>query len=373
MDKIYFLNSYIKSAQGDMKETIKKIIEQNIHIGSKTIKDLDGDIKVPYYDLKNDISKNPQTIFDIIKKSVEEIILPLSNSDKKRTALVAGTSLADFRLTNTMENVILNKKQKDLPKEISINTYTRLIAKELGLSDFTMTINTACTSSANAIIEGANLIKSGIFDHVVIIGIEVFSTIITSGFNILGMLSKDTIKPFDKNRNGLILGEGMASILLGKEKSPWLLKGSYSNCDSKTVTSVGSDGEEYANVMKKALKNAKIKAKDITAVKAHGTGTTSNDLAEINAMIQIFDKNIHFTALKPYIGHTLGVCGALEIALFMNFIDNRIIPKTVGCNKSIVKNYHPISKDFSCKNGLFMCNFFGFGGNNTSIILQRDY
>ncbi len=372
MDKIYFLNSYIKSAQGNMEETIEKIIKQDIYIGSKIIKDLDGELKVPYYDLKNIISKDPKTVFDLMKESVEKLISPFNTLDKKKTALIMGTSLADFRLTNIMENFILNKKQKYPLEKRSIDTFTKLIAKEIGLSDFTMTINTACTSSANAIIEGVNLIKSGMFDHVVVIGIEVFSKIITSGFNTLGMLSKDIIKPFDKNRNGLILGEGISSILLGKEKSPWFLKGSYSNCDSKTVTSVGSDGEEYANVMKKALKNAKINAKDITAVKAHATGTTSNDLAEINAMTQIFDKNIHFTALKPYIGHTLGVCGALEIALFMKFIDNGVVPKTIGCNKSIVKNYRPISKDFHCKNGLFMCNFFGFGGNNTSIILQRD-
>lgn len=371
MDRVYFLNSYIESAQGNLEETIKRVTQGNIDIGHKSVHNLNGDIEVPYYHFKNSAPEDPQSIFNLLKESAKKAILPLDESEKKRTALIVGTSLADFHLINIMENIILDKKQKYLSEKRSIDTYARLIAKELGLNDFTMTINTACTSSVNAIIEGSNLIKSGIFDHIVVAGVEIFSKMTTSGFNALSMLSTDTIKPFDKNRDGLILGEGVSSILLGKEKSPWSLKGAYSNCNSKTVTSVGSNGTEYVDVMKKALENAQIDAKDITAIKAHATGTESNDLAEINAMTQVFDESIRFTALKPYLGHTLGVCGALEIALFMKFIDNGLIPKTIGCNEPIIEKYRPISEDFSCSNGLFMCNYFGFGGNNTSIILQR--
>ena len=149
-------------------------------------------------------------------------------------------------------------------------------------------------------------------------------------------------------------------------------KGGFSNCNSATITSVSESGDECVEVMQKALLNSNVKRDEITALKAHATGSFSNDLAEINAISKVFDSSLVFTALKPYIGHTIGASGVLEIALFMGAIDKGFIPKTLSCTESILSNFTPISKHKECSDGIFMCNYFGFGGNNISLIIKKE-
>ena len=235
-----------------------------------------------------------------------------------------------------------------------------------------MTINTACTSSANALLEASNLIEAGVVDYAIALGIEIYSPLMSSGFYTMDLISPIKAKPFDKNRDGLVLGEALGAILLGKENAKWQLLGGFSNCNSQTITSVSQSGEECVEVMQKALLNADVTSDKITALKAHATGSSSNDLAEINAISTVFDSSLKFTALKPYIGHTIGASGVVEISLFMCAIDNGFIPKTINCENSILEDYAPLKKNLECSSGIFMCNYFGFGGNNISLIIQKE-
>ena len=111
MDRVYFLNSYIESAQGNLEETIKRVNQGNVYTGHKSVHDLNGDIEVPYYHFKSSVPEDPQSIFNLLKESVKKAILPLDESEKKRTALIIGTSLADFHLINILENIVLNREQ----------------------------------------------------------------------------------------------------------------------------------------------------------------------------------------------------------------------------------------------------------------------
>ena len=254
----------------------------------------------------------------------------------------------------------------------SIDTYAKDLAHEFGLNDFTMTINTACTSSINAVLEARNLINSGVFDNAIVIGVEIFSQMMSSGFSSMKLLSSEFQKPFDISRDGLVLGEAVAAVLVGRGESLWSVKGGYSNCNSLNITSVSPDGGEYADVMNRAMEFSNIEAKNITAIKAHATSTPTNDLSEINAISKVFDPSTKFTAIKPYIGHTLGACGVLELTIFMSCIDDGFIPGTQDHNESIIKEYVPIQEHTKCESGIFMLNYFGFGGNNTSVIIQKE-
>lgn len=132
--------------------------------------------------------------------------------------------------------------------------------------------------------------------------------------------------------------------MLGKEKSEWELLGGFSNCNSQTITSVSSSGEECVEVMHKSLEDCALHVKDITALKAHATGSWANDEAEMNAIKKVFEKEPKILTFKQYIGHTIGASGVLEIGYLMNLVGS----------------------------GTYMCNYFGFGGNNTSIIVRKN-
>ena len=373
MHKINILDYSIKSAQGDMKETLDSIKNSKIKISSKEIPSLDDNIRIPYFLFHDEVKENQESISSAIREVVLPIINKLNSSQRKRTAIILGTALVDMNIIDAVEDTVYEYKKKPYyTAKKSIDTYAKDIAKEFALNEFTMTVNTACTSSINAVLEARNLINSDVFDYAIVIGVEVFSQMMSSGFSSMNLLSLESQKPFDINRDGLVLGEAIAAVLVGHDKSLWSVRGGYSNCDSLNITSVSESGKEYAEVMKRAMKFSDVEARDITALKAHATSTPTNDISEINAINKVFDKGVCFTALKPYLGHTLGACGVLELAVFIAAIDNGFIPKTIKHDESIIKEYIPTLEHKECQSGVFMLNYFGFGGNNTSVIIQKE-
>lgn len=373
MDKINILKYHINSAQGDLYQTVAAIKDENIKVSSKMVSTLEEDIQIPYFLFEEESQDNPDAIYKALSEIVSKTVDGLDAAAREETALIVGTSLVDWHVVNSIESTVYDyKKTPYYSEKKSIDSYAKELSKEFGLNGFTMTINTACTSSVNALLEGSNLINSGLFKYVVVIGLEIFSKMMSSGFSSMKLLSTSSQKPFDQNRDGLILGEGIASILIGKDESQWSLKGGYSNCNSINITSVSPSGDEYVEVMQNALDIANVKKEELTALKAHATSTQTNDLSEINAISKIFDKNIVFTALKPYVGHTLGACGTLELAIFMASVDNGFIPKTLNHTTPIIQEYSPLTNHKECDSGIFMLNYFGFGGNNTSIIIEKE-
>lgn len=363
MPSVNILDYAIQSAQGNLQQTIEAIKSENISISMKDD---------PYFLFEKEVSNNFDAIHAAIKKIVVKTASNLNTEQKKKTVLIIGTSIVDDNSMQAIQSSVYEDTKKPYASmKKSIDTYASSIAGDLCLNAFTMTISTACTSSANAMLEARNLISSEVCDYAIVVGVEVYSKIMHSGFGAMKLLSQSCQKPFDTNRDGLVLGEGIAGVLLGREVSSWSLLGGYSNCDSLTITSVSENGLEYANVMQKAMQLSKIQAENITALKAHATSTLTNDESEINAIKKVFDQKIIFTALKPYIGHTLGACGVLELVIFIESVENGFIPKTLQHTNPIIKEYTPLTQHKNCNSGTFMLNYFGFGGNNTSIIIQK--
>jgi len=372
MASVNILGCEILSSLGDLKQTIFHIKNSKTGISSKTI-DANGEkVKIPYYLLEDEVRQNQKDIYAVLRKTVQKLVERIDKKERKSTALLIGTSLIDWHLVDAIDSCAYEyKKTPYFSQKTSIDSYAKRLSLEFELSEFTMSINTACTSSANALLEAKNLINAGVVKYAVVIGLEIFSPVMSSGFKSMDLISQSMPKPFDIDRDGLVLGESVSCILLGKEKSKWTLEGGFSNCNSQTITSVGQSGEECLEVMQKALEDCSLHVEDITALKAHATGSSSNDEAEINAISNLFDPSLVITALKPYIGHTIGASGVLEISIMINAVDNGFIPKTLFCKKPILKDFMPINEHKECKSGIFMCNYFGFGGNNTSLIIKK--
>jgi 3-oxoacyl-[acyl-carrier-protein] synthase I len=373
MRSVNVLDYALKSSQGDARETLESIKTQNARVSFKEVATFDDTVKIPYHLFKDEVKEDSREIKKAIKKVVQSLSDKLSARQRANTALIVGTALVDINIVASVNASAYDyKKQPYASAKKSVDSFAQEISNELGLNPFTMTISTACTSSANALLEARNLIKSGVFEYAIVVGVEIFSQMMSDGFSSMKLLSLDVQRPFDVNRDGLVLGEAIAAVLVGEDDSSWRLRGGFSNCDSLTITSVSPSGGEYSKVMREAMRLANVAAKDVTALKAHATSTPANDMAEINAIREVFAPDVAFTALKPYVGHTLGACGILELAIFMSCVDDGFIPKTLNHSESIIKEYVPLQEPKACDSGVFMLNYFGFGGNNTSLIIQKE-
>ncbi|HIM75996.1 MAG TPA: 3-oxoacyl-ACP synthase [Campylobacterales bacterium] len=363
------LKTSFLSSQGDKTATLNVVKSQKICMSDKEVLAVECNVKIPYYSFKEEVKDTQKSIYQALYTQVEQVVKGFSKEQKKETVLLVGTSIIDWNIVDAIEA----KETPYSSKKLSIDTYAKELSNAFNLNGYTLTINTACTSSANALLEANNLLNAGIYKYAIVLGCEIFSHIMSSGFNAMQLLSPSLIKPFCSTRDGMILGEGVVAFLLGSENSPWSIKGGFSNCNGVNITAVSPEGDEFSEVMQKALVSAKIEIEDITALKAHATATLSNDLSEENAIKKVFKSDIKFTALKPYIGHTVGACGLLEMALFMECIDDGFIPRTLNCENSMSEEYQPLSENTKCKDGVFMMNYFGFGGNNTSIIIKKEF
>lgn len=253
------------------------------------------------------------------------------------------------------------------------------IAGALGIKGPVMTVTTACTSSANALMLAAEMIRRGEVRRSLVVGVEILSAFTISGFYSLMLLSPDECRPFDGARRGIQLGEASAAILLESDDdndemdSGVTLCGWANSCDTHNIISTNVDGVFIAKVMKNALSSAGITAGEIACVKAHGTGSGDNDATEVRAMRLLFGKDMPpYTALKGYIGHTLGACGAVETAAFFKALAAGFIPAALGF-KDIdpALSSSPLTAPMKAVPGYYMTNFFGFGGNNTSLIFRH--
>jgi 3-oxoacyl-(acyl-carrier-protein) synthase len=260
---------------------------------------------------------------------------------------------------------------------------TEMIAEEYkGNFILTSTISTACSSAANAIILGANLIKDGNAEIAVVGGTECLSKFHLNGFNTLMILDHNICKPFDAQRNGLNLGEGAAYLVIETEESalrrnvPILceLSGYGNSCDAfhQTATSPQGDGPFLA--MQKALTSSGLTAKDIDYINAHGTGTPNNDECEGNAMMRIFgDKMPPVSSTKAYTGHTTSAAGSVESVISILSILHHFIPANLNYQQAIEgHHFKPIAKVQTCVTlHHVLTNSFGFGGNDSSCIFSE--
>ena len=261
---------------------------------------------------------------------------------------------------------------------------TERIADSLGIKDYISTISTACSSSANSLMFGARLIENGIVDRVIAGGADSLCRFTLNGFNTLMILDKEACRPYDKNRQGLNLGEGAGFVVLESErlvnkyqKKPYAeLKGFANACDAYHQTASSPDGAGAYNAMKQAIDNAGLKITDIDYINLHGTATLINDQSEGRAVQQLFgDKVPYASSTKSFTGHTLGAAGGIEAVFSCMAISHGIIfPNLRFLEKIEDLNFEPVQHLLeNIKVNAVLSNSFGFGGNNSSLLFTKPY
>jgi len=257
------------------------------------------------------------------------------------------------------------------------------IANEIGLKGMVTTISTACSSSANAIMLGARLIKSGKLNRVVVGGTDALAKFTINGFKTLMILSDENNMPFDKDRKGLNLGEAAAYLVLEsdeiveKENKKVLARVSgYGNANDafhQTASSENGDGAFLA--MQKALQIANLKPEQIDYINVHGTATPNNDLSEGRALVRIFGENKvpEFSSTKPFTGHTLAAAAAIEAIYSILAIQNNVVYPNLNF-KTQMEEFNLIPQTTLKNKNIehVLSNSFGFGGNCSTLIFSKN-
>jgi 3-oxoacyl-[acyl-carrier-protein] synthase I len=302
----------------------------------------------------------------------------LTPAERQRLGLFIGTSSGDIGVQEHDYRASLAEDPNALAmaSNSSLGGMAQDLCRRFDFRGPDFTFNTACTASANALMYADAMVRSGKLDHALVLGLETFNAITALGFQGLQLLTPTAMRPFSPGRNGLVLGEGCSALVLSHRATrphPFRLIGSGNLCDTHSVSAANPDGSTVAQVIGQALRGARLAPGDIAAIKTHGTASLLNDEAEAAGLHRVFAQMPPLTALKPFLGHTLGACGLNELLLFCAAADAGFLIATPGIgigdeNIGITLNQGPRE----LPRGRFMLNYFGFGGNNTSLILAND-
>lgn len=260
---------------------------------------------------------------------------------------------------------------------------SQAVAEKLGIKHHVSTISTACSSSANAIMYGARLIKHNILDAVIAGGTDALTRFTLNGFNTLLILDEQYCQPFDENRRGLNLGEGAGYIVLVSERVASVLKkdpgcslSGYCNFnDAYHQTASSPEGDGPYGAMIGALKMSGLQPEDIDYINLHGTGTSNNDSSEGAAIKRLFEPHYpKMSSTKTFTGHTLGASAGIEavfstLAIKAGIVYPNLRLQTPMAELPFVPEIN-FSRNQNIKNVL--SNSFGFGGNCSSLIFSKN-
>ncbi|TLV02334.1 beta-ketoacyl-[acyl-carrier-protein] synthase family protein [Dyadobacter luticola] len=293
------------------------------------------------------------------------------------TALISASTVGGMCLTDQLyEDANLKSAGSPYLDAYSCSAHTFKLINRYKIRGFTDTINTACSSSANAIMMGVRLIRSGRAKRVIVGGVDSLAKYTVNGFNALKILSESACKPFDDNRNGLNLGEGAAYLVLEAEeivkgKKVYAEVAGFGNANDAHHPSAMSDEAVGAiRSMREAVAVSGIDFEEIGYVNAHGTGTRNNDEVELFGLNQLFAKVPPYNSTKSYTGHTLGAAGAVEAIYSILSIVNAELYPSLNVEMPISNfDVKPIDKLLQNQEIRYvLSNSFGFGGNCTSLV-----
>lgn len=261
------------------------------------------------------------------------------------------------------------------------------IAVNFGITGRVFSPASACTSSSQAIGMSYETIKFGIQDVMIAGGAEEVHHTTAATFDILNVASHNfndrpymTPSPFDKDRDGMVVGEGAGMIVLeelehAKNRGAKIygeILGFSSLCDGHHMSTPSKEG--MFATMTEALKNANLKKENIDYINAHATATDTGDIAESHATYEVFNDKVPVSATKSFTGHTLGACGAHEVIYSLFMFENNVIYPTINFKELDPRcaKINLITETTPKELNIILTNNFAFGGINTSLILTKN-
>ena len=317
--------------------------------------------------------------------------LKITDDNRERVGIIMGTGVGGIQTLVEQEHVIIDKGLRRIsPFAITMimpNGASGMLAIDYGIHGPSTTITTACAAGNDAIGHAFRAIRRGEVDAVLTGGSEsILASVAVGGFERAGATSSketETPQPFDKNRDGLVVGEGAASLVLeslehAQARGATILAeivGYGQSTDAYHITAPAEGGLGAARAIRNALKDANLSPSDIDYVSAHGTATQLNDASETAALkTALGDEayNVAISSTKSMTGHVMGATGAIETVFCTLAIRDQIVPPTINyqtpdpdCDLDYIPNEARKTAVRVCMN-----NAFGFGGHNAVLIIK---
>jgi 3-oxoacyl-[acyl-carrier-protein] synthase II len=330
------------------------------------------------------ISRASQMALAAAYLSIKDTGLSVNDLNSKKIGTCIGITSGPIQVIEHINDVLIKNEvlKKDLIRQLPVHSAAAVISRELGLSGPNALFSTACAAGNYAVGRGFDLIRLEKADLVLAGASDPFSRISFTGFNQFSAVAPEKCQPFDKNRKGMIPGEGAAVLILEvleqaldrKAEIYAEVLGYGLSCDASHMTLATKEG--IAACMVKAMRETSITTKDVDYISAHGTGTPANDRAECAAIKEVFGeryKSIPISSIKSMLGHTMGAASALEAVTCALAVKHDIIPPTINyetpdpeCDIDCVPNHaraHIIN--------ILLNNSYAFGGNNASLVLKK--
>lgn len=298
-----------------------------------------------------------------------------------------GTGTAIIDKFNELSSGDVNAYTKYELGNYRYNSITDYLCSKFKILGERVTISNACATGISIIQRAKELIECGYCDICIVVGVDLVNILSILPLYTLRIIDMDTVKPFDKNRKGTVLGDGAGVLVLEsldhaqRRKAPILaeIMGiSIKNDIFDTFFSSSKDGIAIISAMKEAIEMSNITIKDIDYINAHGTGTPQNDVVETNAIKAVFKERascIPISSTKSFIGHTGAASGILEVIAGLMAICNGVIHPTLHYSeKDSECDLYYVPNEAICKEvNYFLSNSIGFGGVNASIVISKYF
>ncbi len=249
--------------------------------------------------------------------------------------------------------------------------FSTSLAAWFGAGGPVLSVNTACTSGLSALDIAANLVATGAFGEALVIGAEFSNRLTLAGFAGMELLSRSSARPCDRDRDGLVLGEAVAAVIVSATPAPWRVAAIASQIDAASVTGPPPEGEAAEATMRDALASAGWRGDAVDLVKLQAGGGPMADLAEARALRRVFAATPRLVSFKGALGHTLGASGPAELALLLECLAQGRVPATWGFENADAETGIAPSGGDAGDTRRVLFNLSGFGGNVMCLALER--
>lgn len=287
------------------------------------------------------------------------------------------TEQTAFILSTTKGNISLLKNKTDLPEGVYLSNLAQKLADFFGFKTKPIVVSNACVSGVMAISVAKNMIQAGRYKDAFVVAGDEISEFVISGFNSFQAIGSEPCKPYDKNRNGINLGEATAALYITSElnqneKFKFKVLGDSAINDANHISGPSRSGDGLFASVQNAMKEAKVSAKQIDFISAHGTATLYNDEMEAIAFNRMELQNVPLNSMKGYYGHCLGASGLLESIISMEAaLQNTLIPSKNFEEIGVSQDLNIIKENQSAEIKYILKTASGFGGCNAAIVFEK--
>lgn len=334
------------------------------------------------------ISEEELQLRTVILEALEEAGLGRDALSVARVGLVIGSSLAGSSTADRFFHSYLERGPERADFALLEGYYTEhlldRLCRDFAVAGPGLLVSNACAAGGSSVATGCRWLRADRVDVSIVVGFDPLSIFTFAGFGSLMALSTTELRPLSARRDGLLLGDGYAALVLesperaaSREKLPvGLVSGYGESTDAHHLTQPDPSGDGAALAMRRALAMAGVSPGEIDYINCHGTGTRANDLAEVRAMRSVFGDrldSIPLSSSKPFFGHTLGGAGTVEAVVTCMALRHGFLPATLNLDELDPElgelDPVPVGRHVTVERA--MSNSFGFGGSNTSLVLSR--